>query len=139
LALAAPGCGSSDAVVQGKVTRQGQPVASAEVAFEKKDDPNQQFFGVTGEDGSLFVTYRDREGLPPGSYTIRITSTTQRDGQPLPGGEEGAVLRQSGNIVTRVYRFEKDVAAGDNQLDLKLEDAQVEDQAPAGNAGAGGP
>jgi hypothetical protein len=139
LTLALSGCSGPDAVVQGKVTRQGQPVASAEVAFAAKDDPNQQFFGVTDSGGALFLTYRDRKGLPPGPYTIRITSVTQRDGQPLPSGEEGAVIRQSGNAVTQIYVFEKDLVVGDNNLDLKLEEAQVEAPAPDDGANSGGP
>jgi hypothetical protein len=122
LTLGLSGCGSTDGVVQGKVTSEGAAVASAQVMFASKDDPSQEYFGVTGDDGSLHLTYRTRDGLPPGRYAIRITRATLKDGSPVPPGEEGTVLRQAGEVVSRRYEFERDVTAGMNQFDLKLEE-----------------
>jgi hypothetical protein len=100
------------------------------VVVTHPDDPNQQFFGVTGDDGSLHVSYRTKDGIPPGTYEIRIRSITQRDGQPLPPGEEGAVLRQAGATVSREFVFNAELKSGPNELDLKLENGRL--KPPAG-------
>jgi hypothetical protein len=126
------GCGHSLAVVEGKVTDEGKPVASAEVMVAHADDTDRQFFGVTGEDGSLHVTYRDAAGAPPGRYLIHIRYATQRDGQPLPSGEDGAALRRKGAVMTREFVFDQELHAGSNALDLKLENGRR--QSPSSGA-----
>jgi hypothetical protein len=133
--LVLSGCGKSLAILGGKVTEEGRPVAAAEVVVAHPDDPDQQFFGVTGEDGSLHVTYRDADGAPPGRYKIHIRYTTQRDGQALPPGEEGAVMRQKGAVMTREFVFDEELKPGANLLDLKLENGRL--QTPSSDAQGG--
>ncbi len=122
-AAALTGCGGSAARIAGTVTHNGEPVRGAEVVVELATDATQQYFGMTTEDGSLYVGYRDKPGLPPGQWKIRVTHFTQRDGQPLPGGETGQALRASNRVVARTYLFDQELAGGKNVLDLKLEAA----------------
>lgn len=117
------GCGGSVARIAGKVTHNGEPVSRAEVVVESATDAAQQYFGMTTEDGSLYVGYRDKSGVPPGLWKIRVTHFTQRDGQPLPGGEAGQALRESNRAVARTYVFDQELAGGKNVLELKLEAA----------------
>ena len=133
--LSLTGCAPTEGVLEGTVTHHGAPVASAEVVVAAQDDPGQRYFGVTGEDGSISLTYRTRQGLSPGRYTIRVTQLTRRGGRPLPPGEEGAALEQSGAAISRTYVFERDVAAGVNRFDLKLEDGRLEQPDSAAPAG----
>jgi hypothetical protein len=122
-AAALAGCGGSAARIAGTVTHNGEPVRGAEVAVESATDAAEQYFGITTEDGSLYVGYRDKPGLPPGQWKIRVTHFMQRDGQPLPSGEAGQALRASNRAVARTYLFDQELAEGKNVLDLKLEAA----------------
>ena len=122
-AAALTGCGDSTARIAGTVTHNGEPVRGAEVAIESATETAEQYFGMTTEDGSLYVGYRNKAGVPPGLWKIRVTHFTQRDGQPLPSGEAGQVLRASNRAVARTYLFDQELAGGNNVLDLKLEAA----------------
>ena len=117
------GCGDPAAQIGGKVTHKGEAVGGAEVVVESVADTSFQYFGVTREDGSLYVGYRDKPGLPVGRCKIRVTHYTLRDGKPLPSGEAGRVLRESNKSIGRTFLFEQDLANGKNTLDLKLEAA----------------
>ena len=122
-AAALTGCGGSTARIAGTVTHNGEAVRGAEVVVESATDTAEQYFGITTEDGSLYVGYRDKSGVGPGLWKIRVTHFTQLDGQPLPGGEAGQVLRASNRVVARTYLFEQELAKGKNVLELKLEAA----------------
>jgi hypothetical protein len=123
VATALTGCGGSLAQLSGKVTHNGEPVNRADVVVESVADASLQFFGMTTEDGALYVGYRDQEGLPPGPCQIRVTHHTLRDGTRLPPGEDGQALRGSNKSIGKIYRFDQDLKAGKNVLDLKLEEA----------------
>ena len=123
VAVALPGCGGSLAQVTGQVTHNGEPVGKADVVVESVSDTSLQFFGMTSEDGALYVGYRDKDGVPLGPCQIRVTHHTLRDGTRLPPGEEGQALRSSNKSIGKVYRFDQDLKAGKNDLDLKLEEA----------------
>lgn len=122
-AAAVTGCGGSTARIAGKVTHNGEPVGGAEVVMESAKDAAEQYFGLTTADGSLYVGYRDKSGLPPGLWKIRVTHFTLRDGRPLPSGEAGQVLRTSNMAVARTYLFDQELGGGKNVLDLRLEAA----------------
>jgi len=117
------GCGGTVATVTGKATLGGQPVGGAEVVVESTSDPSESFFGMTTEDGSVFASYGTESGMPVGHYKVHVTYFTQRNGQPLPAGEEGQALRQAGRAIGKVYTFEHDFVTGKNELDLKREEA----------------
>lgn len=123
--LLLPGCGPPTAQLQGLVTYQGAPAGGADLMLEAKET-REQYFGATGEDGKLYVSYDEEGGVPPGPYTIRVTYSTLPDGKPLPPGEEGATLRNSGRAVTKTFVMDQELAAGSNTLDLKLENARVQ-------------
>jgi hypothetical protein len=122
-AVVLSGCGGSLAQIGGKVTHRGEAVAGAEVVVESAADSRLQYFGRTREDGSLYVGYRDKPGLPVGRCKIRVTHYTLRDGKPLPSGEAGRAVRESNKSIGRIFLFEQDLANGKNVLDLKLEAA----------------
>jgi hypothetical protein len=122
-AMAVAGCGGSVARITGTVSHNGEPVRAADVVVESTADAAQQFFGVTTDDGSLYVGYRDKPGLAPGAWKIRVTQYTLRNGQPLPGGEAGQAIRTSGHVVAKTYLFEQELTGGQNTLELKLEAA----------------
>lgn len=129
-AAAVTGCGGSTARIAGKVTFNGEPVSRADVVMESATNAAEQYFGGTAEDGSLYVGYRDKSGVPPGHWRIRVTHFTQRDGRPLPSGEAGQTLRASDMAVARTYLFDQELVGGKNVLELKLE---------AGTLAAAGP
>ena len=124
LALAS-GCGAVVGQVSGRVTSQGQPVSRAELSFTLDKQPGEVFYAVSGDDGQYFVDRGEKRGLPPGKYQVAVTDYVQVSGAPLPGGEEGIVLRGSGQAVQRTQVLTKDVAAGKNDIEIKLEDGQL--------------
>jgi hypothetical protein len=117
------GCGGSAARITGKVTHNGEPVRGAEVVVESPTAVAEQYFGLTREDGTLYVGYRDKPGLRPGRWRIRVTHHTLRDGRPLPSGEAGQALRGTDQAVARTYLFDQELAGGQNKVELKLEAA----------------
>ncbi|MCA9155210.1 MAG: carboxypeptidase regulatory-like domain-containing protein [Planctomycetales bacterium] len=121
LSLPFIGCGNPMATVTGHVTQNGQPVANATVAIFSPTDSSRQYFGATSADGTLFVTYGEDQGMPPGQYTVRVSHSTLADGQPVPPGEEGAALSAAGKVVPHIYLFDQELTAGRNSLELALE------------------
>jgi hypothetical protein len=124
-ALLAGGCGAPVGQVSGRVTFQGQPVPNAELVFTLDKQPADVFYAVSREDGRYVVDRGEKRGLPPGKYQVAVTDYVQANGAPLPGGEEGAVLRNSGQAVQQTHSLTKDVAAGKNEIEIKLEEAQL--------------
>lgn len=110
--------------VSGNVTQQRQPVAGASIVFTLEGQPAEVFYGISNEAGKYIVDVGAKRGLPPGRYQVLVTDHVKPDGTSLPAGEEGQVMRQSGQAVERRFSLSKDVAAGENQIDLKLEEAQ---------------
>jgi hypothetical protein len=124
------GCGQPAARISGNVTHNGQAVAGAEVVVESAANPEEQFFGMTTDDGSLHVGYRTKPGVPPGAVKIRLTHATQRNGQPLPAGEAGQALRASDQALVKTYIFDQTLVNGNNVLELKLESAASVENTP---------
>lgn len=120
LAVFSSGCGTSVGTVGGKVTLKSQPVTAGEIVFRSREVAENEFFGEIIQDGTYHVSYRTKGGLPPAKYEISITHYTQRNGKPLPEGEKGVVLRSEGRVRKNLYVFEKDIAAGKNELDFEL-------------------
>ena len=119
------GCGGAVGQVSGRVTSQGQGVAKAEVTFALDGQPAEVFYGVSQSDGKYVVDVAGKRGLPPGKYQVTVTDYVQPDGAAVPGGEEGVVLRNSGRAIRRTHALTKEVAAGVNEIEIKLEDGQL--------------
>ncbi len=119
------GCGGAVGQVSGRVTSQGQGVAKAEVTFALDGQPAEVFYGVSQSDGKYVVDVAGKRGLPPGKYQVTVTDFVLADGTPLPGGEEGVVLRNSGRAVRRSHALAKEVIAGANEIEIKLEEGQL--------------
>jgi hypothetical protein len=119
------GCGGAAGQVSGRVTAQGQAVPKAELVFALENQPAEVFYGVSQDDGTYVVDVAAKRGLPPGKYQVTVTDYVQPDGTPVPGGEEGVVLRNSGRAIRRTHALTKEVAAGANEIELKLEEGQL--------------
>ena len=82
------GCGSSEPLgqVTGTVTINDEPVTNGSVVFENRE------LGISvrtnlDEAGKYHVRTHDRDGLPPGSYQVAVTSTRIGSGaSPFVGG-----------------------------------------------------
>jgi hypothetical protein len=124
-AAALVGCGKPGGQVTGKVTHHGQAVVRANIVFNSESDAAEVFYGASNDEGKYTLDTTARGGLTPGKYKVVVTDYVQRDGSPLPAGEAGASLRDSEQVVTRRHQLSKDVAAGPNEIELKLEEGQV--------------
>jgi hypothetical protein len=122
------GCGGSVGQVAGRVSSQGQAVPKAELVFTLEGQPAEVFYGVTREDGSYRVDVGAKKGLPPGTYQVAVTDFVLADGTLAPGGEEGAALQSAGRAFQRTHMLTKEVAAGQNEIEIKLEEGQLQPQ-----------
>lgn len=70
------GCGKT-AVVKGRVTLDGHPVAGATVLFVPEDgNAGRPASGMTDDDGNFrLTTYRPDDGAVPGTYRIVVSKT----------------------------------------------------------------
>lgn len=116
------GCGSGNVRVSGAVTKRGQPLPGAEVVFQLEGDPEEMvFYGTAGTTGRYLLEGRGMDGLPPGKYQVTVTWYTQPDGKPLPAGEIGDSMKQSGRVKRHQSKFQREVGASQN-FDLELTD-----------------
>jgi hypothetical protein len=99
-------------------------VPRADIVFSLEGQPAEVFYGVSRDDGAYILDLGDRRGLTPGKYQVVVTNYVRADGSPLPAGEAGAALRGSDEAVSQRHSFTKEVAAGTNQIEIKLEDGQ---------------
>jgi hypothetical protein len=128
------GCGAADiATLDCRVTRDGQPRPGAEIHFERTGENPATFFAVSMDGGNCYIDLGDRPGLPAGDYTISVAQYEQKDGTPLPGGEEGEALKSAGKAVRKQYVFQRKLAPGANSLELKLEEGQEAVEAETAN------
>jgi hypothetical protein len=119
-----PGCGATTGKVEGEIQLDGQPVPEAEIVFQSVQDDKEKFLGRSIESGKYQVDYRTKTGLAVGKYKVTITRWIRLDGKPLPGGEEGEVLRNSDKAKKYLVEFEKEIVAGLNTLDFELKQGQ---------------
>ena len=122
--LALTGCGRPVGQPTGKVTFSGQPAGGADLKFVGSQDATLEFFGLSRDDGSYLVSFREHRGLPVGKYQVTVTQYVLRNNQPLPPGEAGASLKASGKAFKRAFTFEKDITSGTNAIDFDLSQGQ---------------
>lgn len=114
-----PGCGGSKGSalvpVTGKVVKNGQPVAGAEVMFLSKEKAAPAS-GMTDDAGAFTLKYNDgRSGAVPGKYQVRIT--LPRQGADAGGGDKPPPVQAP----PEEYQLEANVAAsGTNDLTLEV-------------------
>jgi len=63
--------------------------------------------------------------MDPGKYRISITLHESATGGPIPEGEEGQALKQSGGVVQKTYVLTEDLMVGPNDLTLDLDKAEL--------------
>lgn len=115
-----PGCGSPTGEVAGSITDNQKPVGGAELMFELVSNPDEQYFGASGDDGGYRVTYRGKKGMPLGRYKVIVTRYTVGKGTALPGGEEGAIRKSAGGVTKTCFTFDADIAVSKNTIDFEL-------------------
>lgn len=123
--LIVSGCGSSEplARLDCRVSREERPLSGAEIKFELTGGKRAATFSaISRDDGSCYIDLGERKGMPPGDYIITVTQYETLDGRPMPGGEEGQVLRTNGQIRRQRYELKKTFVKGPNSLTLKLEE-----------------
>jgi hypothetical protein len=115
------GCAQPVGKVSGTVTLNQKPLPDADLLFESIANPSEQFMGTSGADGKYVLSYRGKSGMPPGAYHVLVTyHTVVGSKNPLPGGEQGAVIRNQGAGSKRSVSFEKDIVEGNNELSFEI-------------------
>ena len=124
------GCGPSTGRLSGKVLFKGQPMPSAEIEIAPVGDTSKNYRGVSVADGAYHLDYGLDNGLPFGNYTAAVTIYLTPRGQPLPEGEAGISLRNSGRALVRRYVLDLTVDKTSQNVDLNLDQGKLE---PAGS------
>ncbi len=115
LAAVCAGCGDGDrpdlAPVHGRVTLDGQPLASARLEFQPTG-PWRTSMGLTDAAGNYELIYiRDERGAAVGTHRVRITTVGRAEG-------EAEIVPAKYNEQTELQR---EVARGENAIDFKLQ------------------
>jgi len=117
------GCGSSDdgrQALSGTVTFQGKALPQGSIEFAAKDASAQT--GTTIEDGKFSIPAS--KGLLPGSYRVRIYSSSETESEPGPPGPESErqfakeLIPAEFNVNSTLTRDVKD--GGDNVFKFKI-------------------
>jgi hypothetical protein len=132
------GCGGSEednfklVKVTGTITKNGKPLADANVAFIPGTGNQNSTPGIdhSGPNGNYLLTFKGRTGVAPGKYKVIIEPSVE-----LPGGGKVPVELQKNPVMfeiakrARANRHEA-AATTAKQAGVKSEfDAEVEDQA----------
>lgn len=116
------GCGGGDiATVDGHVTKNATPIAGAEVLFEPEASGQTSIFGMTDHNGTCIFDLGGRKGFGPGMYKVTVTRHELDDGNSLPPGEEGMVMKENGKSQRKSYLFKQELQSGKNTVKLDLE------------------
>jgi hypothetical protein len=130
------GCGGGNfATVDGKVTRDAAPIAGAEVLFEPEVSGQGSIYGKTDHNGICMFDLGGRKGFVPGKYKVTVTRHELADGNALPPGEEGMVMKENGKSLQKSYLFQQELQPGKNTVALALDQAEVLSEASAEQSG----
>lgn len=104
--------------VHGRVTLDGEPLASAAVMFEPEN--GRPSYGVTSDKGEYSLVYRGKPwGAIVGPHKVRITTEALVSESP---GAAAATIRKE--LLPAKYHTQTtltaDVARGDNTIDFEL-------------------
>jgi hypothetical protein len=120
------GCGGpSDqpelGTVTGKVTLNGQAVEDALVEFIPKDG-GRPSTGQTDTEGNYELSYSASEmGAKVGTHSVRVSTLVAQElddsGKPVEGTGRAEEIPESYNVKSTL---EKEVKAGDNEINLEL-------------------
>lgn len=113
LALAvAPGCGSGDSLnrqaVSGTVTLDGQPLDQGTIEFVPTDA--QGLLSGSLITSGNFAVPADK-GLPPGKYTVRISSAEATGGPAAPSGADLDNSQPAKERIPAKYNSESELTA----------------------------
>jgi hypothetical protein len=98
--LGLAGCGSELVDVSGTVTLDGTPLASGRVVFQAPGKP--MAVGELGPGGQYTVKTGTRQGIPPGDYTVTVSSyeVGQSTGRGNPPPARLVTPRRYNNVKT---------------------------------------
>ncbi len=83
--------------VSGKVTVKNEPLKSGTIEFDSPDSRS----GASIVDGSYNIP--GPQGLMPGKYTVRISSTSSSQATPAMPGESAAVEKTNKELIPAEY------------------------------------
>lgn len=123
------GCGDSEELGQitGTVTVNGEAVTHGSIVYENR---GQSISVRTNLDdaGQYHVRTHDRDGLPPGTYQVAVSSTRIGSGDsPFVGGRSEKALPPTGPAIPKVYskvgtsQLSAEIEVGKNVKDFDLE------------------
>lgn len=129
MVLACLGCGAGNSLdlqaVSGSVTFDGKPLEQGSIQFVPQDNATGLLSGALITAGTYSIP--QDKGLPPGKYTVRISSADRSSNAPAsPPGMESSVPAKE-RIPAR-YNAESQLTAevtagGDNTFDFPLTNA----------------
>lgn len=126
LALACPGCSSSDdqAGITGKVEIDGQPVAAGTITFLPQSGTSSPSAGAEIVGGTYRVPVE--RGPKPGAFRVQVSSN-RKTGKRIPAGSpapEGTLVDEVVEAIPPQYNRESTLtatlAAGENAFDCSL-------------------
>lgn len=118
------GCGGGEATLSGRIMASGEPAGGASLEVQSMADAARRGSGAVLADGAYRIDFGTKQGLPPGDCRIEIRHTVTPDGKPLPPGEDGMAMRQSGRVKNIHVAFVRSLSSGTNQIDLELDEGE---------------
>lgn len=118
------GCGGGEATLSGRMMSSGQPATGASLEVQSMADAARRGSGAVLADGAYRIDFGTKQGLPPGDCRIEIRHTVAKDGKPLPPGEDGMAMRQSGRVRNIHVAFVRSLSSGTNQIDFELDEGE---------------
>jgi hypothetical protein len=119
--------------IQGKVTLDGKPLASATIGFHPEAGKGKAVTGLTNEQGAFVLGGKSSDDLAPGKYKVTVAvksplpGKTAKDSKEIDPGIEGKRPAPVKKIVLnpkyaspKTTPMEVDLTVGDNKLSLDL-------------------
>ena len=122
------GCGDSEELGQitGTVTVNGEAVTNGSIVYENRGQSISVRTNLD-ENGQYHVRTHDRDGLPPGTYQVAVSSTRIGNGDsPFVGGRSEQAPPPTGPAIPKVYfkvatsQLSAEIEVGKNIKDFDL-------------------
>lgn len=122
------GCGSSEELgrITGTVTVNGEAVTNGSIVYENREQSISVRTNLD-EAGQYHVRTHDRDGLPPGTYQVAITSTRIGTGEsPFVGSAPEQAPPDTGPAIPEMYYkvgtsgLSAEIEVGENVKDFEL-------------------
>jgi hypothetical protein len=126
LALAISGCGDGMAEVTGKVTLDGEPLASgngvrATVYFQPESGDGVAAVGILDQNGQYTLSSGSKDGVAPGVYRVTCTASQIIRSKDPNGAPSGRRITDPKYANAQTSGFQFTVEPGRNEFDLALD------------------